>query len=112
LGTHFQKGRGIEKDYHFGFCFDRSTMRVTFDTQGQGRGEAWKFKGRQKSSGATYFYWSKSSKENWLFGPLEEQYELSDVVLHLQYVAKETSGTPVLSANGLCRPTLRLDTDQ
>ena len=97
----------LSKDHHFGFCFDRKTKKVTFISEGHER-SSWKFDHVENGAlGNAYLYWtSKASNE--IYGQVTEQIELSDVVLHFQYVARNKSSAPVIAVNGTCVPSTRI----
>jgi hypothetical protein len=115
-GTKWQAASSIapkedlKNDQHFGFCFDQKTKKISFVSEGHDT-SSWKFDRteglRDKPFPHTYFYWT-SKATNWLFGEVSEQIELSDVVLHFQYVARNKEQRPVLATNGTCVPSIRI----
>lgn len=93
--------------YSVGFCLDRKTMEITYDTEGSEQTK-WKFAERMFSSGTVYYYWRKEY-DNGIFGRLSEQIELSDVKLHYQYVAKDKKDMrTAIAVNAKCTPVQRI----
>ncbi len=110
-GTYFTRGKTKQQDqvdsrHLFGFCFDKTTMAMTFDSVGF-LPTNWTYAERKDQFGVPYHYWRKV-KENAMQGPLSEQIELSDVQFGYQYTAKDAAGTAHVALNGQCVPVQRI----
>jgi hypothetical protein len=110
-GTYWLRAQGHYKEqtddrHAFGLCLDRSSMNITYDTEGSLQTK-WRFTKRESSSGTTYYYWNKEY-ENFIFGRVKEQIELSDIKQGYQYAVKDKNDMPVMAVNGQCTVTQRI----
>lgn len=111
-GTYYMRAHRAAPEqnsegHSVGFCFNRNSMEVTYDTVGSSLSN-WRFFERRDSVGTIYYYWRKEH-DNSIFGRLSEQIELSDVKLQYQYVAKDGKDLrAAVAVNARCTPVQRI----